>query len=146
MNFPKHVLIVEDNPTHRDILERAFSQAGAIDIAKASNGFEAKELMEGADRPFDLMVLDLCLPGFDGFEILSFLISCATNTRFVLLSGMPKNILYMAEEISDKKQLPIIGSLQKPTSMAELMDVVKRQDWTGDATTASSRTSQSRAS
>jgi DNA-binding NtrC family response regulator len=136
MNFPKHVLIVEDNSLHLDILETAFSQAGAISVVKASDGFEAKQLLDKADRPFDLMVLDLCLPGFDGFEILSVLISSAADTRFVLLSGMPKNILHMAEEISNKKKLRIIGSLQKPISIAELMDVVKRQDWTDDATLA----------
>jgi DNA-binding response OmpR family regulator len=139
INFPSRVLIVEDAPLHLDILERAFINAGVTTVAKASDGYEAKRLMAEAHPPFELIILDLCLPGFDGFEMLDHFNACGSNTRFVLLSGMPRHMLDMAEMFSKKKGLCLIAALQKPASIAELMEVVQGHDWQhGSSVTASS--------
>jgi DNA-binding response OmpR family regulator len=134
MNFPNRVLIVEDNPLHLDILERAFSTAGAVAVVKASDGYEATSLLFETSSPFDLIILDLCLPGLDGFEMLNHLNDCGSDTRFVLLSGMPQHMLDMGETFSEMKGLRIIGALQKPISISELMNVVQSQDWTDHPT------------
>lgn len=133
MNFPSRVLIIDDDPLHLQILERAFIKHGAVMVAKASDGYQAKWLMAEALPPFDLIILDLCLPGFDGFEMLNHFNSCGSDTRFVLLSGMPRHMLDMAETFSEVKGLRLIGTLQKPTPISELMDAVKGQDWAVDA-------------
>ena len=130
MNFPNRVLIIDDDPLHLEILERAFIKHGAVTVAKASDGYQAKWLMAEALPPFDLIILDLCLPGFDGFEMLNYFSTCGSDTRFILLSGMPLHMLDMAETFSEVKGLRLIGTLQKPSSISELMDVVKDQDWT----------------
>ena len=133
MNFPSRVLIIDDDPLHLEILERAFIKHGAVTVAKASDGYQAKWLMAEALPPFDLIILDLCLPGFDGFEMLNHFNSYGSDTRFVLLSGMPRHMLDMAETFSEVKGLRLIGTLQKPTPISELMDAVKGQDWAVDA-------------
>jgi DNA-binding NtrC family response regulator len=143
MNFPNRVLIVDDNPLQLEILEKAFKSFGAVGVAKAADGYEAKRLMEEVQQPFDLIVLDLCLPGFDGFEMLNYFISCGSETRIVLLSGMPQHILDMAEELSETNRLRMIGTLQKPISISELMDTVKRQNWTSELTSTASGIIQS---
>lgn len=128
-NFPSRVLIVDDAPVHLDILERAFINAGVATVVKATDGYEAKLLMAESDPSFDLIILDLCLPGFDGFEMLSHFDACGSDTRFVLFSGMPRHMLDMAETFSEMKGLRVIGALQKPAAISELMEVVKRHDW-----------------
>jgi CheY-like chemotaxis protein len=142
-SIPTRVLIVDDNPLHVDILVTAFGRLGTADIVTALDGYEAKALLDEAEQAFDLMVLDLCLPGFDGFEVLNHLISCQSQTRFILLSGMPKHILDMAEEFSQTKKLNIMATLQKPISISALMDVVGRQDWAQPATIPPSRINHS---
>ncbi len=129
MNFPSRILIIDDDPLHLEILERAFMKHGAVTVAKASDGYQAKWLMVEALPPFDLIILDLCLPGFDGFEMLNHFNTSGSDTRFVLLSGMPRYMLDMAETFSQVKGLRLIGTLQKPTSIAALIDAVKGHDW-----------------
>jgi CheY-like chemotaxis protein len=58
---------VDDDPKTRDMLRRTLQKAGWT-VAEAANGSEAIEALERA-RPA-LVLLDLMMPGMDGFEVL----------------------------------------------------------------------------
>ena len=78
------VLIAEDDPLLCDGLARALRAAGhSVDVA--SDG-------EGADRcalagAYDLLVLDVGLPGIDGFEVLRRLRARGDPTRVIVLTA-----------------------------------------------------------
>jgi CheY-like chemotaxis protein len=61
------LLVVDDNPTNRDLLTRQLARHGYI-VAAATDGAEALERL--ADREFDLVLLDVIMPGMDGVETL----------------------------------------------------------------------------
>jgi CheY-like chemotaxis protein len=61
------LLVVDDNPTNRDLLTRQLARHGYI-VAAAADGAEALEKL-GA-REFDLILLDVIMPGMDGVETL----------------------------------------------------------------------------
>jgi signal transduction histidine kinase/DNA-binding response OmpR family regulator len=61
------VLVVDDDPKTRDMLRRTLQKAGWT-VAEAANGSEAIEALERA-KPA-LVLLDLMMPGMDGFEVL----------------------------------------------------------------------------
>ena len=61
------VLIVEDDPAVRDVVEYALSREG-METQTASDGEKALESLHAA-RPFDLVVLDVMLPGMDGVSV-----------------------------------------------------------------------------
>src|SRR4051794_18402104 len=61
------VLVVDDEPTIVEILGTYLERAG-FEVERAMDGLEALRLTE-LHRP-DLVVLDLMLPGLDGFEVL----------------------------------------------------------------------------
>ena len=61
------VLIVEDDPAVRDVVEYALSREG-METQTASDGEKALESVRAA-RPFDLVVLDVMLPGMDGISV-----------------------------------------------------------------------------
>jgi PAS domain S-box-containing protein len=61
------VLVVDDDPKTRDMLRRTLQKAGCT-VAEAANGSEAIEALERA-KP-SLILLDLMMPGMDGFEVL----------------------------------------------------------------------------
>jgi DNA-binding response OmpR family regulator len=61
------VLVVDDEPTIREIVARYLERAG-YSTRQACDGAEALAL--SAQRPPDLVVLDLMLPGIDGLEVL----------------------------------------------------------------------------
>ncbi|MFE6036768.1 response regulator transcription factor [Streptomyces sp. NPDC056452] len=61
-----HVLVVDDDPTVAEVVAGYLTGAG-YEVARASDGPAALE-QYAARRP-DLAVLDLMLPGMDGFEV-----------------------------------------------------------------------------
>lgn len=67
MHNDRNILIVEDDKLLRDLLTEKLQRSGFI-VVGAIDGKQALEKLDVA-RP-DLVVLDLVLPGLDGFEIL----------------------------------------------------------------------------
>jgi two-component system, OmpR family, alkaline phosphatase synthesis response regulator PhoP len=61
------VLIVEDDPAVRDVVEHALAREG-METETASDGERALESLHAA-KPFDLVVLDVMLPGMDGISV-----------------------------------------------------------------------------
>ena len=61
------ILIAEDNPHIVDFLKAGLKAHGFTTLV-VSDGHQAAELARGAD--FDLLILDLGLPGKDGLEVL----------------------------------------------------------------------------
>src|SRR5262245_46756588 len=64
------VLIVDDEELNRDALARRLERQD-YEVATARTGREAIELLGG--RRFDLVLLDIMMPGMNGLEVLRFL-------------------------------------------------------------------------
>jgi DNA-binding response OmpR family regulator len=60
------VLVVDDDPTVREVVV-SYLRAAKHDVVEAADGESVAGLMR--DRPADLVVLDLMLPGIDGLEV-----------------------------------------------------------------------------
>lgn len=60
------VLVVEDDPTTREVLRRYLSRAG-LEVVEADNGRDG--LAAFSRTPPDLVILDLMLPGIDGLDV-----------------------------------------------------------------------------
>ncbi|AKU90877.1 two component transcriptional regulator, winged helix family [Vulgatibacter incomptus] len=65
---PPRILAVDDDPDERDLL-RAVLEGAGFDVELASSGFEAG-LQVATFRP-NLVVLDLVMPGMDGFAAIA---------------------------------------------------------------------------
>lgn len=61
------ILVVDDDRTHRAIVTRMLQRHG-YRTAEATDGYDA--LQKIADGTFDLLLLDVVMPGMDGFEVL----------------------------------------------------------------------------
>ena len=67
-NFHYRLLVIDDEPDSRDLLQSSLSMKG-YEVAIAKDGFAALAQMRGA-LP-DLIVTDLKMPNMSGFEFLS---------------------------------------------------------------------------
>lgn len=63
------ILIVDDHEDNRYTLKRRLKRDGYLDTHEAEDGYKALEMLD-ADE-FDLVLLDLMMPGIDGFEVLT---------------------------------------------------------------------------
>ncbi|HVA35458.1 MAG TPA: response regulator transcription factor [Stellaceae bacterium] len=83
MSTPAHVLIVDDDVSVRVLLKEYLEQNG-FRISTASDGCALKEQLRRA--PIDLIVLDLMLPGEDGFALCRW-IRATRNTPVIMLTA-----------------------------------------------------------
>jgi DNA-binding NtrC family response regulator len=68
--MPKRVLIVDDDPAQRRILEEAIKRLG-YEAKTAQGGEQALQILEGSDKSsISLVLLDLVMPGLDGMALL----------------------------------------------------------------------------
>ena len=68
--MPVRIFVVEDEPKMRDLLTEALSEAGYT-VETAADGAAAVSIARA--HSFDAIVLDVMLPGLDGFEVLELL-------------------------------------------------------------------------
>ena len=115
-NAKKKILIVEDEKTISEILEYTITREG-YEAVCAYDGITALE--NALSGNFDLILLDVMLPGMDGFEVCS-------KVREVL--DTPIIMLTAREEEADKVQGLELGAddyMTKPFSHAELISRIK---------------------
>jgi DNA-binding response OmpR family regulator len=67
VRVPK-ILLVEDDPAMRDVVKHALLREGMETLA-VGDGEAALERLRGEAEPFDLVVLDVMLPGIDGINV-----------------------------------------------------------------------------
>ncbi len=61
------LLVVDDNPDDRDMMQRRLGKLD-YEVALAADGEQALAMV--AEQTFDLMILDVAMPGIDGMEVL----------------------------------------------------------------------------
>ncbi len=66
----QRVLIVDDDPAQRRILEEVIKRFG-YDTKTAGSGEQALSILQGDGPAISLVLLDLVMPGVDGMEVLS---------------------------------------------------------------------------
>ncbi|WP_108883139.1 response regulator [Anderseniella sp. Alg231-50] len=129
MDFPQRVLIVDDDPIQRAVLQQIFATNGSEPVRVAANGFDAMSIIENSADPFDLIVLDLVMPEYDGIRLMSYLESQNVKTRLLLISGLPQEVVRMSNTLAEASGLTSIGSLQKPLQHKDLLAIVRDQRW-----------------
>ncbi|TND02275.1 MAG: diguanylate cyclase domain-containing protein [Gammaproteobacteria bacterium] len=95
------ILIVEDNEFNRDILTRRVQKWGC-DVDGALDGEEAVRLLSAGASVYDLVMLDISMPGKDGFDVLQFIRSREDLSRIPVI---------MVSAIADAKT--VLGALKK---------------------------------
>lgn len=85
------ILIVEDDPTIRTILEMALMGAGYVHVTSAARGDEGFDLVKR--RKPDLVLLDVMLPGMDGFTVARRVreTPSVAATRIIMLTARTQN-------------------------------------------------------
>lgn len=110
------VLVVEDDPDLLVVLRVNLTAAG-IDAILASDGSTAVERVM-LERP-DAVILDVMLPGIDGWQVLEQLHAIGESAPVIVCSGK-KN----PQDIERAEQLGAIAYITKPFDIDRLMDAV----------------------
>ena len=114
------ILVVEDENIVRRVVEQSLQIAG-YEVVGCTNAERAVELLAASERPFDLLLTDVMLPGMNGKELAEHALSLyASSTKVMLISG------YAEDFISPKDALgKHLAFLQKPFTSEVLMRTVR---------------------
>jgi CheY-like chemotaxis protein len=116
------LLVADDSPIQRQAL-CSFLRQNGYDVAEAGDGQQV--LLHLKQCKVDLLLLDLNMPGGDGFEVLKYLQKHRRALPVVLLSGMPLDQIQHRMQRLPEQQLPPL--LIKPIDPEQLIQVVEYQ-------------------
>jgi DNA-binding response OmpR family regulator len=111
----KKILLVEDDPVSRKFMELILAKEG-FQIITASNGLEG--LRKAKQESPDLLILDVMLPGLDGFEV------CHRLRDDEYSAHLPVLVLSAKSQESDKNAALSVGAndfLAKPVDRLVLI-------------------------
>ena len=112
------ILVVDDNLLIRETLTEILAAHGH-EVLSASRGSEALEIIK--DGSFDLALMDLNLPGSDGFSVFKQIQEISPNTGVVFITGV--ELEGELKETSEEINYPL---LYKPLDIQNLLTLVKR--------------------
>lgn len=107
------MLVVDDDPTVSDVVRRYLERSGFV-VSMASDGRAA--LLEYARRRPDLVILDLMLPGLDGWEVCRRIRGGAHPAPIIMLTALGEELDRIAG-----LQLGAEDYVTKPFSPRELV-------------------------
>ncbi len=110
------ILVVEDNHDYQELLQ-TFLENAHHDITAANDGTAALEIIR--IHSFDLILLDLMLPGIDGFDVCAE-IRNISDTPVIMLTALDSEAYQMRGY-----GLQIDDYITKPVSMALLLQKVE---------------------
>jgi DNA-binding response OmpR family regulator len=114
----KKILVIEDDPATSRLVEYSLRHEG-YEVITAFNGLEG--IKKTKDEAPDLIILDVMLPGLDGFEICHRLRAAPATAQLPILMFSAK-----AQEIDKKTGLKVGADdyLPKPAAPAEIVSRV----------------------
>ena len=111
------VLLVDDEPTVRKVLQRVLERAGFA-VLIAANADDALDISARFEGTIDLLVSDVVMPATQGPELARMLCARYPQLRVLFVSGYP------GARINSESLTPSAEFLNKPFSPAALADQV----------------------
>lgn len=109
--------IVDDDADFRRFVRRVAEPQWSVE--EFSTGVELLNGLDDFPEP-DLVILDIMMPDMDGIEVVKRLIECDRKVNFLIASGKSAVFTNIAAKISEKNNLNLLGTLQKPIPLREL--------------------------
>jgi CheY-like chemotaxis protein len=116
-------LIVDDDSFQRPVVTKVLNLLGVIQVASVAD-CHAAELRLG--EGWELLILDLNMPGMDGIEFLNVLADHALNLALIFFSGEDLRLLDVAESLARDLGIRVIGSISKPINRSKIEALLDR--------------------
>ena len=113
---PVKVLLVDDEVDFLDLMEKRLAKRN-IDIVVRNTGMEGLEALK--ESSFDVLVLDVKMPGMNGIETLRLIREAGIDVEVIMLTGHA-DLKY----VEQSHTLGIFDYLIKPVAIGELMEKI----------------------
>ena len=117
------ILVVDDEDAIRRLVKDTLELAGYT-VLEGRSGQEAIEVYRGQQA--DLVLMDILMPGQDGFETIKFLRKEFPSAKIIAMTG-GANTLGVRSILDLAKLLGARGTLSKPFNLTTLLDTVREE-------------------
>ncbi len=117
---PIKVLVIDDEEAFRKSLVGALQKEPVFNVKEAGDGYEAGRMF-GEFEP-DVLVLDLVMPGIDGFRVCRDFKSRegGDQAKIIVVTGYPDEVMFQRAREAGADEC-----LAKPVDMNTLMDMIR---------------------
>ncbi len=122
MNKTPNVLIIDDDSDFANFIYDVATGMN-LDCTVTTN---SDDFMNAYNAETTLIFLDLIIPGTDGIELLRFLGKQACESGIILMSGVDKRVLEVAQDFASSIGLSVVERIQKPVRLVELEDILHK--------------------
>ena len=113
----KRILVLDDEPGFRDVMKDVLAEHG---YEVEATPYIASAVAQAVRRNYDLITLDLRIPGLDGLEIAQLFSRTGIQTPVLVISG------YLDDSVTrELKANGISHFLDKPTDIPDLLNAVE---------------------
>ncbi|MCP4720420.1 MAG: response regulator, partial [Desulfobacteraceae bacterium] len=89
------ILVVDDESNLRLLLTKALSRAEYICDQAQDATIALEKIQAHADKPFDLVISDISMPGMDGITLLKTVKSLFPEIDFIIMTGYTSDYSYV---------------------------------------------------
>ncbi|MBK0394892.1 EAL domain-containing protein [Ramlibacter algicola] len=118
-------LVVEDHEFQRAAMQRLLLSLGAEAVHVAEDGHTALRVLTDPDRPVDIVISDLSMPGMDGMELVRHLGESGSKVSLILASALDPALLSSIANMALAYKVRLLGVMGKPASAAKIMPMVE---------------------
>jgi CheY-like chemotaxis protein len=117
-------MIVDDDPFQLEYLPELLRGLGVHDVSVAASGDEALAAMGKSKAAFDLMLVDLYMPGMDGFQFMESVAKRGFSGALIIVSGLSPEVLRSASLVAKLQRFNLLGSITKPVSKDSMVEML----------------------
>jgi CheY-like chemotaxis protein len=119
------VFLVDDDPFQLEIISRILDGLGVTNITQASSGEQALQKLSGK-HGFNLVVLDLHMPGMDGFKFMESLATVGYTGGLIIVSGQSDDVMHAASLVAKLRRFTLLGTVPKPVCRIALSVLISK--------------------
>ena len=119
------VLLVDDDSFQLEMISGILEGLGLTDVTQASSGEQALQKLSGQQR-FNLVLLDLHMPGMDGFKFMESLAKVGFSGALIIVSGQSDDVMHAASMVAKLRRFTLLGTVPKPVGRAALSALISK--------------------
>ena len=119
-------LIVDDSKAMLGVMQAVLRELDIDKNDSAQSGEEALSLIKKNPNKYQLVFVDLNMPGIDGMELIRTLATIRFAGGIIIISELNKKIIKLAVEVTNTQRVRLLGSISKPVTAEKISPILQK--------------------